>query len=381
MRILDAIPRAADAEVTVECNPDSIDAEKLRVYRDRGRQPRLARACSRCSPTCSPRSAARTIRANVARAVDAARARRHRPRSTSTSSTARRGSRSPTGDATLDDVARARPEHVSAYALTVEPGTPLGQAVAAGDRAGARRRRPGRQVRCSPTTLLTRGRARVVRDLELGAAGRRVPPQPPLLDRAATTSRSAAPRTATPRPAPVVERRARPSATSSAIGAGESPEAGEERLDAGATAGRAARPRPAHPGRDRARSTPDAGRAELGRRRPARADRRAGWCSTRAGRLAGQRGHRSGSARCADGQARHASTAAPLALGTTRVPPDGWHSGRQVQDGPPETRRAQGRDPPGDRRGVRRDRAAGRVADGRRAPATSACRARPSATT
>ena len=36
MRVLDAIPRADDAEVTVECNPDSIDLAKLRTYRAAG---------------------------------------------------------------------------------------------------------------------------------------------------------------------------------------------------------------------------------------------------------------------------------------------------------------------------------------------------------
>ena len=34
--ILDAIPRAADAEVTVECNPDSVDLAKLRAYAEAG---------------------------------------------------------------------------------------------------------------------------------------------------------------------------------------------------------------------------------------------------------------------------------------------------------------------------------------------------------
>ena len=32
-RILDAIDRTGDAEVTVECNPDSVDAAKLATYR------------------------------------------------------------------------------------------------------------------------------------------------------------------------------------------------------------------------------------------------------------------------------------------------------------------------------------------------------------
>ena len=36
MRVLDAIGRADGAEVTVECNPDSVDAAKLRAYREAG---------------------------------------------------------------------------------------------------------------------------------------------------------------------------------------------------------------------------------------------------------------------------------------------------------------------------------------------------------
>src|SRR5947209_13428246 len=32
--ILDAIPRTSHAEVTVECNPDSVDMEKLPAYAD-----------------------------------------------------------------------------------------------------------------------------------------------------------------------------------------------------------------------------------------------------------------------------------------------------------------------------------------------------------
>src|SRR5689334_12527508 len=35
-RILGVIPRTDDAEVTVECNPDSVDAAKLAAYRSAG---------------------------------------------------------------------------------------------------------------------------------------------------------------------------------------------------------------------------------------------------------------------------------------------------------------------------------------------------------
>ena len=98
--------------------------------------------------------------------------------------------------ATLDGALALGPDHVSAYALTVESGTPLGQASppAAGR---ARRRRPGGEVRAGRRRARRRG-PRVVRDLELGPPGGGVPPQPPLLGRATTTSRSAVPRTARP---------------------------------------------------------------------------------------------------------------------------------------------------------------------------------------
>src|SRR5690242_19457172 len=36
VRILDAVPRTPDAEVTVECNPDSVDPAKLAAYRRGG---------------------------------------------------------------------------------------------------------------------------------------------------------------------------------------------------------------------------------------------------------------------------------------------------------------------------------------------------------
>ena len=52
--------------------------------------------------------------------------------STWTSSTARRASRSTTGARSLDGALALEPDHVSAYALTVEPGTPLGQDIARG---------------------------------------------------------------------------------------------------------------------------------------------------------------------------------------------------------------------------------------------------------
>ena len=78
---------------------------------------------------------------------------------------------------TLDEALALEPPHISAYGLTVEPGTPLADDPA----APPRRRRPGRQVRTGRRRA-GGGRPRQLRDLELGPAGARVPAQPPLLD-------------------------------------------------------------------------------------------------------------------------------------------------------------------------------------------------------
>jgi oxygen-independent coproporphyrinogen-3 oxidase len=132
-RLLAAIPRAPDAEVTVECNPDSVDRAKLHDYAAAGvnrvsfgvqsmRQHVLAALGRTHDPD------------NVARAVDAARA----------AGIARvnldliygtPGESVADWEATLDLALALEPEHVSAYGLTVEAGTPLGKAVAAGERA------------------------------------------------------------------------------------------------------------------------------------------------------------------------------------------------------------------------------------------------------
>ena len=82
--------------------------------------------------------------------------------------------------ATLDAALALEPAHVSAYALTVEPGTPLGRAVAAGERPGPDDDDQATKYELADDRLGAAGPP-VVRDLELGAAGRGVPPQPPLL--------------------------------------------------------------------------------------------------------------------------------------------------------------------------------------------------------
>ncbi len=130
--ILDAIPRVAGAEVTVECNPDSVDAAKLRGYAcagvnrvSFGVQSMRAHVLAALGRTHDP--------ANVERAVGWARdAGIERINLDLIYGTP--GERTADWQATLDDALALEPTHVSAYALTVESGTPLGRAVAAGER-------------------------------------------------------------------------------------------------------------------------------------------------------------------------------------------------------------------------------------------------------
>jgi coproporphyrinogen III oxidase-like Fe-S oxidoreductase len=127
--VLDAIERRPDAEVTVECNPESVDPAKLRGYRAAGvtrlsfgvqslRAPVLAGLGRRHDPgqvRVAVRAAASAGFAEFAGgySVDLIYG----------------GAGETLADwrATLDGVLRLDPPpvHVSAYALTVEPGTPL----------------------------------------------------------------------------------------------------------------------------------------------------------------------------------------------------------------------------------------------------------------
>jgi putative oxygen-independent coproporphyrinogen III oxidase len=129
-RILDAIPRVPHAEVTVECNPDSVDADKLAAY---------ARACvNRLSfgvQSMRPHVLAALGRthdpANVRRAVELAR----QAGIENLNVDLIYGTPGESLDdwrCTLDDALALGTEHVSAYALTVEPATPLGRRVADG---------------------------------------------------------------------------------------------------------------------------------------------------------------------------------------------------------------------------------------------------------
>jgi putative oxygen-independent coproporphyrinogen III oxidase len=129
-RILDAVPRTADAEVTVECNPDSTDGAQLATY--------VAAGVNRISIGVQSMSTHVLLAlnrthdpANVVRAVDAARAAGIR-RVNLDLIYGTPGETLADWRATIEGALALEPDHVSAYALTVEAGTPLGMAVAAG---------------------------------------------------------------------------------------------------------------------------------------------------------------------------------------------------------------------------------------------------------
>ncbi|HUZ42739.1 MAG TPA: radical SAM family heme chaperone HemW [Acidimicrobiales bacterium] len=127
LRVLEAVPRTEDAEVTVECNPEDASLERLRAYRAGGvnrmsfgvqsTQPAVLADLGRRHGTMAHEEVARNVTAagfstwNMDLII---------------------GSRAESlGDVanTLDDLLGldSPPPHISCYVLTAEPGTPLGE--------------------------------------------------------------------------------------------------------------------------------------------------------------------------------------------------------------------------------------------------------------
>lgn len=121
--VLQRIPQAPGCEVTVECNPDDVDEELVTSYRAGG-VTRLSFGVQSTSPHVLRALGRSHDRDNVHRAVELARAAGF----TSFNLDVIYGGAGETLEdwkATLADVVAMDPPHVSAYALTVEAGTPL----------------------------------------------------------------------------------------------------------------------------------------------------------------------------------------------------------------------------------------------------------------
>lgn len=126
LRILDEIPRRVDAEVTVECNPEDASLERLTTYR-RGGVNRMSFGVQSTQPA---------VLADLGRrhGILAHREVSQRVREAGFSTwnmdliIGSRAERLIDVQRTLDDLLglECPPPHISCYALTPEPGTPLG---------------------------------------------------------------------------------------------------------------------------------------------------------------------------------------------------------------------------------------------------------------
>jgi oxygen-independent coproporphyrinogen-3 oxidase len=121
--ILGVIPRRGDAEVTVECNPESVSPSALAAYREAG-----VTRLSFGAQSSAPHVLAALGRSHKAGDLEAAVAAAGTAGFTNFNVDLIFGA---AGESvadwvrTLDDVLALEPTHLSAYALTVEPGTPL----------------------------------------------------------------------------------------------------------------------------------------------------------------------------------------------------------------------------------------------------------------
>jgi len=122
-RILDAIPTVGGAEVTVECNPDTVSASLFAAYREHGVN-RISLGVQSMVPAVL-RALGRTHDpANVERAVTLVRAAEFE----SFNLDLIYGSVGESDDdwaVTIERALALDPPHISAYGLTVEAGTPL----------------------------------------------------------------------------------------------------------------------------------------------------------------------------------------------------------------------------------------------------------------
>ncbi|MGB3734834.1 MAG: radical SAM family heme chaperone HemW [Ilumatobacter sp.] len=121
--VIGSIPVADDAEVTVECNPDDVTAEMLRSFRDGGVN-RVSIGVQSMSAHVLTSLGRTHDRDNVARAVDAV---REVALPTFNLDLIYGAAAESIDDwtATVEEALALDPPHISAYGLTVEPGTAL----------------------------------------------------------------------------------------------------------------------------------------------------------------------------------------------------------------------------------------------------------------
>jgi putative oxygen-independent coproporphyrinogen III oxidase len=121
--VLSVVPLAGGAEVTVECNPDDVTHEMMRTYAAAGIN-RVSLGVQSMVPSVLASLGRTHLPANVERAVEATRA---AGIATFNLDIIYGGAGETLADwrATLEGVLALRPPHVSAYALTIEAGTPL----------------------------------------------------------------------------------------------------------------------------------------------------------------------------------------------------------------------------------------------------------------
>jgi putative oxygen-independent coproporphyrinogen III oxidase len=123
MAVLRSIPRADGAEVTVECNPDTVTPEVLAAYRDGG-VTRISLGVQSMVPHVLGALGRSHDPDNVRRSVELVRATGFTSFNLDLIYGAA-GESLADWRATLRDALALEPPHISAYALTVEPGTPL----------------------------------------------------------------------------------------------------------------------------------------------------------------------------------------------------------------------------------------------------------------
>ena len=174
----DTFEVAGNAEVTTEANPDTVDQASLEALLAQGFD-RLSMGAQSFDPTVL----AALERIHQPASVRAAFAAARRAGYTNVNLDLIYGADGETLDSwerTLEETIELTPEHVSAYALSIEPATPLGRKVAAGL---APEPDPDLQADMFAVACERLGGRRLpaLRGLELGQARVRVPPQPGLL--------------------------------------------------------------------------------------------------------------------------------------------------------------------------------------------------------